>query len=73
VGRAICPSTVTIGSAQVRAPRCGFTPDPEHFGYSELTPYAINCLKINEKRCKGDMSTSIGSFLLSPSSEEGSA
>src|SRR6516162_6680756 len=39
---------------------------------SELTPCAINCLKINEKRYKGDMSTSIASFLLSPSSEEGS-
>src|SRR5205807_2918722 len=29
--------------------------------------------KINGKRCKGDMSTAIGSFLLSPPSGEGSA
>src|SRR5437899_3577642 len=40
---------------------------------SELTPCTANCLKINRKRCKGDMRTSIGSFFLSPSSGDGSA
>jgi hypothetical protein len=34
---------------------------------SELTPQTVNCLKINGKRCKGDMRTSTGSFFLSPS------
>src|SRR5207244_373917 len=40
---------------------------------SELTPQTVNFLKINDKRCKGDMSTSIGSLFLSPSSGEASA
>jgi hypothetical protein len=39
--------------------------------YSELTPQTENCLIINGKRCKGAMSASIGSLLLSLSSGDG--
>src|SRR5262245_9815399 len=47
--------------------------DHPRLSYSELTPQTVNYLKINDKRCKGRMRTSIGSFSLYPSSGDGSA
>src|SRR2546421_12009456 len=42
----------------------------EKFNYSELTPQTANCLKSNEKRCKGNMRTSLSGGFLSSSSGE---
>ena len=41
--RAICPSTVTIGSAQGRELRGGRTPGPEHFGEHLVGRTAYGC------------------------------
>src|SRR5215470_11573272 len=41
--------------------------------YSESTPCTAKALQIKAERCKGDMSTSMGSFFLWPSSGDSAA